>query len=63
MLPRQLTNWFQKGDGPCLRELQGYMYDWTPLSQKDEAGAEALLAALKRAAGQTGDYNTFLPLR
>ena len=63
MLPRQLDNWLQRGDAPCLRELQSFMYDWTPLEEEYVAGSKALLAALKRATGNSGRYNTFLPLR
>ena len=62
MLPRQLDNWLQQGDATCLSQLQGFMF-MGELKGKDVAHSKSLLAALKRAAGRTGKYNTFLPLR
>ena len=62
MVPRQLANWLEKGDSSCLEQLQGYMFVGE-LEEKDVADSKLLLAALKRAVGQTGQYNTFLPLR
>ncbi|CAL5225177.1 g7958 [Coccomyxa viridis] len=63
MLPHYLHNWLQQGDEPCLKDLQSSMYGWTPLAETDVVLSEALLAALKRAAGREGKYHTFLPLR
>ena len=63
MLPRLLSNWLQKGDEPCLDELQSAMYTLEALVEEHVIVSKALLAALKRAARSTGKYDTFLPLR
>ena len=63
MLPRLLSKWLRKGDEPCLGELRSAMYDSEPVPEEDLALCKALLAALKRAAGINGKYDSFLPLR
>ncbi len=63
MLPCQLDGWLQKGDNLCLAELQEYMCDQSPAADDIVALSQDLLAALKRAVGKNGKYNTFMPLR
>ena len=62
MLPCQLEGWLQKGDVACLLELQTMTRPHRSWTEEDVAMSEALLAALKRAAGRTGHYNMFLPV-
>ena len=63
VLPHQLESWLQKGDGPCLHELQRAMCGFMTPAEKHVALSEVLLATLKRATGKIGQYHTFLPLR